>query len=725
MSAIRRDPAFPAGDLRLLLEARHHDPAAFLGPHAAGNGRVVRAFLPGAQCAWLGDTHRPMTRVGDTPLFEMQDVPAGHYELVWRDAHGMEHRHADAYAFPPQLPQAELDAFNRGEHRRAHRLLGAHPLEYAGVRGTRFAVWAPNAERVSVVGDFNGWDGRCHPMQVRDASGVWELFIPAVAPGALYKFELRHRDTGTVMQRADPYARAAEVPPRSASRVAASRYAWGDAEWCTHRADWKQAPLSIYELHAGSWRRHADGRWYGYRELADALVPYLQELGFTHVELLPITEHPYDASWGYQTTGYFAPTARFGTPDDFSYFVDRCHRSGLGVILDWVPGHFPRDEHALACFDGTALYEHADPRRGLHPDWGTLVFNFGRNEVRSFLISSAVYWLEEFHLDGLRVDAVASMLYLDYGRKPGEWLPNRHGGKENLEAVTFLQAFNTATHGECPGTFTIAEESTAWPAVTRPVWLGGLGFSMKWNMGWMHDILAYLHEDPIHRRYHHERLTFGLLYAFSENFVLPLSHDEVVHGKGSLLTRMPGDDWQRFANLRLLFSLQYTYPGKKLLFMGDEFGMPGEWSHDAELPWALAENDSYRGVQRLVRELNHLYVGEPALHQRDFEADGFEWVDCHDALQSVASYLRRGGGDELLVILNFTPVVRYAYRVGVPHPGFYREVLNSDAACYGGSNVGNLGGLEAESIPWMARPYSLSLTLPPLGALLFKFSRKS
>lgn len=723
MTATGPDAAFPAEDLRLLLEARHHTPAAFLGPHAVAGQRIVRAFLPGAQCAWVGDARRPMTRIGDTPLFEAHEPPAGFYELVWRDSRGAEHRHADAYAFAPQLPQAELDAFNRGEQRRAHRLLGAHPLEYAGVHGTRFAVWAPNAERVSVIGDFNAWNGRCHPMQVRGASGVWELFIPGVAPGTLYKFELRNRNSGEVLQRADPYARSAEVPPRSASRVSTSNYAWGDGDWRARRRDWQQAPLAIYELHAGSWRRHADGRWYGYRELAEALVPYLQELGFTHVELLPLTEHPFDASWGYQTTGYFAPTARFGAPDDFRYFVDRCHRAGLGVILDWVPGHFPRDEHALACFDGTALYEHSDPRRALHPDWGTLVFNYGRNEVRSFLISSALCWLEDFHVDGLRVDAVASMLYLDYGRKPGEWLPNPHGGKENLDAVAFLQAFNTATHGECPGSFTVAEESTAWPAVTRPVWLGGLGFSMKWNMGWMHDILDYLHKNPIHRRYHHERLTFGLLYAFSENFVLPLSHDEVVHGKGALLARMPGDDWQRFANLRLLYSLQYTYPGKKLMFMGDEFGMPREWSHDVELPWELAAQAAHRGVQRLVRDLNRVYTAEAALHALDFEAGGFEWVDCHDALQSVVSYLRRGKGEEFLVILNFTPVVRDGYRVGVPHPGRYREVLNSDAACYGGSNVGNLGGVEAQSVPWMGRPCSLSLTLPPLGALLFKVPR--
>ena len=719
----QHDSAFPLEDMRLILEARHHAPRAFLGPHADAGGNVVRAYLPAARHAWIGEPRRPMSRIGNTGLFEVHGAPSGPYQFVWTDATGQEHRHADAYAFEPELPQAELDAFNRGEHRRAQRLLGAHPRERGGVPGTRFAVWAPNAERVSVVGDFNDWDGRRHPMDARGGSGVWELFIPGVGPGALYKFELRNRDSGGVMQRADPYARAAEVPPRSASCVTASEYAWADADWLARRPDWKQAPLSAYELHAGSWRRHPDGRFYAYRELADTLVPYLKDMGFTHVELMPITEHPYNASWGYQTTGYFAPTARYGSPDDFRYLVDRCHQAGIGVILDWVPGHFPRDEHALAGFDGTALYEHADPRLGLHPEWGTLVFNYGRNEVKSFLISSAVHWLEEFHIDGLRVDAVASMLYLDYARKPGGWLPNRHGGRENLEAVAFLQALNAATHGECPGSFTIAEESTAWPAVTRPDWVGGLGFSMKWNMGWMHDTLTYLHEDPIHRRYHHELLTFGMLYAYSENFVLPLSHDEVVHGKGSLLARMPGDAWQRFANLRLLFSYQFTYPGKKLLFMGDEFAMPGEWSHDTELPWGLLSQPGHRGIRDLVRDLNRLYISEPALHAADFSADGFEWIDCHDALQSVVSYLRRGGGQESLVILNFTPVVREGYRLGVPVSGRYRELFNSDAAGYGGSNVGNLGGVTAEAVPWMGRPWSLSLTLPPLGALVLAVPR--
>lgn len=723
MPATASDPDIPAEDLRLILEARHHAPGDVLGPHAGTGGKVVRAYLPRARCAWVGDALRPMMRIAGTALFEARGVPEGAYEFRWLDYAGTEHRHADAYAFPPQLPPLELEAFNRGEHRRIHRLLGAHCLEVAGVRGTRFAVWAPNAERVSVVGDFNDWDGRCHPLQVRGASGVWELFVPGVGAGALYKFELRNRESGELLLRADPFARAAELPPRSASRVATTEHVWGDADWFGQRRDWRDSPVSVYELHAGSWRRHPDGRCYGYRELAESLVPYVRDLGFTHIELMPVTEHPYGASWGYQTTGYFAPTARHGTPDDFRHLVDRCHQAGLGVILDWVPGHFPRDEHALARFDGSLLYEHADPRLGSHPDWGTLIFNYGRNEVRSFLISSAVFWLEEYHLDGLRVDAVASMLYLDYGRQAGEWAPNVHGGRENLEAVAFLQALNSATHGECPGSFTVAEESTAWPAVTRPAWLGGLGFSMKWNMGWMHDTLTYLGEDPVHRRYHHERLTFGMLYAFSENFMLPLSHDEVVHGKRSLLGRMPGDDWRRFANLRLLYAYQFTYPGKKLLFMGGELAMPGEWSHQAELPWQLLSRPAHAGVQALVRDLNRLYAAETALHAADFDAGGFEWIDCHDVQQSVVSYLRRTGDGALLVILNFTPVVREAYRIGVPALGCYLELLNSDGACYGGSNVGNAGAVWAQPKPWMGRPCSLSLTLPPLGALVLRVPR--
>ena len=624
-------------------------------------------------------------------------------------------------SFEPELDQEELARFHRGEHFRAWRILGAHPRTRDGVTGTRFSVWAPNADRVSVVGDFNHWDGSDHRMTVHPGIGIWELFVPGIGAGDLYKFEIRNRTTGAVVDKIDPFARRFEARPRTACVVdGAAEHPWGDANWLANRPDWQRAPMTVYEIHPGSWRRNDDGSFLGYRQLADALVAELAETGFTHVELMPVTEHPYDASWGYQTTGYFAPTSRFGNPDDFRYFVDTLHQAGIGVILDWVPAHFPRDEHALAGFDGTALFEHADPRRGETPEWGTLSFNFGRNEVRSFLVSSALYWLEEFHLDGLRIDAVASMLYLDYGRKDGDWMPNAYGGNEDLEAVEFLRTLNSVTHGECPGTVTIAEESTAWPGVTRPVHLGGLGFSMKWNMGWMHDTLEYFRHEPVHRRYHHDALTFGLLYAHHENFVLPLSHDEVVHGKGPLLDKMPGDRWQQFANLRLLYAFMYAYPGKKLLFMGDEFGLPEEWNHDRPLNFGLLEHDEHSGLRRLVADLNALYRDRPALHGDDFEQQGFEWIDCHDADNSVISFLRRSGDRMMAVVCNFTPVVRHGYRIGVPQSGSWRECLNSDAEHYGGSNQGNLGRVKTEPRPWMGRPASVSLTLPPLAAVFLE-----
>ena len=615
------------------------------------------------------------------------------------------------------LQSADLARFSTGDHWRAWQLLGAHMGEFEGMPGTRFSVWAPNAEWVSVIGDFNGWDGHHHRMSEHSLHGVWECFIPGVKAGALYKFQLRSRYTGEVVTKIDPFGRHFEARPRTASIVTPPPgHQWHDRAWQRQRARWQDAPMSIYEIHAGSWRRHPDGSFLNYRELADALVETFHQSGFTHVELMPVTEHPLDASWGYQATGFFAPTSRFGTPDDFRYLVDRLHGAGIGVILDWVPAHFPKDDHALARFDGTALFEHADPARET-PEWGTLAFNLGRHEVQSFLISSALYWLEHFHLDGLRIDAVASMLYLDYGRSEGEWTPNAYGGNENLEAISFLQELNRVTHGECPGTFTIAEESTAWLGVTRPVHLGGLGFSMKWNMGWMHDTLAYMREDPVHRRYHHDRLTFGLLYAFHENFILPLSHDEVVHGKGSLLDRMPGDEWQRFANLRLLYAYMFAYPGKKLLFMGSELAQPWEWAHEGQLDGTLAEQGYHAGVQRLVSDLNRLYAVNPALHRQDFSESGFEWIDCHDSDQSVISFLRRDTTGTVVVVCNFTPVPRYGYRIGVPQSGVYRECLNSDSALYGGSDVGNLGGGEARAVPWMGRPATLSLTLPPLGAV--------
>jgi 1,4-alpha-glucan branching enzyme len=567
-------------------------------------------------------------------------------------------------------------------------------------------------------------------MRNRGSSGLWELFLPGLDEGMIYKFEIHSNIGDQLLVKADPYGFYAELRPKSGSIVAdISRYVWSDAAWMTARQqrNWLESPISIYEVHLGSWQRVSEeaNRWLSYRELADRLIPYVKQMGYTHIELLPVMEYPLDNSWGYQTIGYYAATSRYGSPADFMVFLDRCHQEGIGVILDWTPAHFPRDAHGLATFDGTHLYEHADPRLGAHPDWGTLIFNYGRTEVQNFLLSNALFWLDKYHLDGLRVDAVASMLYLDYSRKPGEWIPNEYGGRENLAAIAFLKRLNELVHQRHPGVLTIAEESTAWPAVSRPTYLGGLGFTLKWNMGWMNDTLQYLALDPIYRKYHHNRMTFSMLYAFTENFVLPLSHDEVVHGKSSLLHKMPGDMWQQFANLRLLYGYQYGHPGKKLLFMGDEFGQRAEWNHDASLEWHLLEFESHRGLQRLVVDLNKLYAAEPALHEVDFDWHGFEWLDCNDADSSVLSFVRRAKSpnDFLVVVANFTPVVRENYRVGVPEPGFYREVLNTDAAIYGGSNVGNSGGVEAEPVPWMGHPHSLSLHLPPLGTVFFKPQR--
>jgi len=620
----------------------------------------------------------------------------------------------------PLMPEFDLHLFAQGRHRHIHRWLGAHAVTVDGTAGVRFAVWAPRAQRVSVVGDFNHWDAARHPLQRRDA-GVWETFVPGLAAGALYKLAVT-RDGNTVMK-ADPYGRQFEFRPRSASVVAApAAHAWQDQDWLARRAqhDWLHAPMCAYEVHLGSWQRGLDGGFLNFRELAQRLVPYVTDLGCTHIELMPVSEHPFDASWGYQTLGYFAPTSRHGNGDDLRHFVDHCHRHGLGVLLDWTPAHFPADEHGLARFDGEALYEHPDPQKGWHPDWQSLVFDYGRPEVRNFLISNALYWLEEFHLDGLRVDAVASMLYLDYSRKPGEWAPNKYGGHENLEAIEFLRELNVVAHEACPGALVIAEESTAWPQVTRPTYVGGLGFSMKWNMGWMHDTLDYFRQDPVHRKYHHDRLTFGQLYAYSENFVLPLSHDEVVHGKGSLIRKMPGDDWQRLANLRLLYAWQATSPGKKLLFMGQEFAQEREWNHDTPLDWNLRDDPRHEGVRRLLRDLYRLYREVPALHRYDFESQGFEWIDCHDSNQSVLSFVRRAGDDVVVVVLNFTPVPRENYRIGVPIGGAWREVLNSDSSHYGGSNLGNTGLVQAARKPWMSRTYSMALTLPPLAALILR-----
>ncbi|MBK9131275.1 MAG: 1,4-alpha-glucan branching protein GlgB [Gammaproteobacteria bacterium] len=712
-------------DIQRILSARHHDPFSFLGKHRDGDTEVVRAYVPGAVRVSIAEGDLPLERLHGTDLFEWRGRPGtvpDRYRLTWTSG-GAAHTAYDPYCFAPLLSDYDLYLFGEGNHQHAYRFLGAHPHNVAGIHGTLFAVWAPNAGRVSVVGDFNTWDGRRNPMRSRGGSGIWELFIPGIAPGTLYKFELRHRDSGGIHLKSDPYGQQFELRPYTASIVAdAEPYPWQDQGWIERRRgmDWLHAPVTIFEVHLGSWRRGPRGTFLSYRELAQSLVPYVLEMGFTHIELLPITEHPFDASWGYQTTGYYAPTSRYGTPEDFRYFVDHCHRHGIGVILDWAPGHFPKDAHGLARFDGSALYEHEDPRRGEHRDWGTLIFNYGRNEVRNFLVSSALYWLEEFHIDGLRVDAVASMLYLDYSREPGDWTPNVHGGNENLEAIDFLRRLNQLTHELHPGTLMLAEESTAWPMVSRPTWLGGLGFSMKWNMGWMNDTLSYMSKDPVYRKYQHDMLTFSQLYAFTENFVLPFSHDEVVHGKQSLLNKMPGDEWQRFANLRLLYVYMYTHPGKKLLFMGCEFGQGREWDDSVELDWYVLDYAYHQGMQKLVRDLNRLYRESEALHQFDFEGRGFDWIDCHDSSQSVLTYLRQGERDALIVALNFTPVLRRDYRIGVPHPGVYREILNSDSEFYAGSNQGNGSGLHAEAIPWMGRPYSIAITLPPLAGVVLR-----
>jgi 1,4-alpha-glucan branching enzyme len=711
-------------NLQRIAEARHHDPHAHLGPHstAAGDTISVLAYLPDTRSAMLGEW--PMERLPGSDFFRWTgpraQLPA-HYLVHRVDGDGHREIRFDPYSFAPTIGADDLARYAAGTHVDCWRFLGALPLTIDGVAGTRFAVWAPNAERVSVVGPFCSWDGRRFPMRVLGGSGIWELFIPGLGAGEIYKFELRNREHGTVALKSDPCARAGEHRPGTASIISASHYQWNDGAWMQARLrhDWLHAPLSIYEVHIGSWRRHPDGRVYNYLELADALIPYVHEQGFTHIELLPITEHPLDDSWGYQTTGYFAPTSRHGTPDELRQFIDRCHQAGIGVFLDWVPGHFPRDAHGLARFDGTALYEYEDPRKAEHREWGTLIFNYERSEVRAFLLASACWWLEEFHFDGLRVDAVASMLYLDFGRQ-GDFVPNRYGGRQNLEAIDFLRTLNATTHARSPGTVVIAEESTDWPMVSRPTDSGGLGFSMKWNMGWMHDTLGYFKQDPIYRRYHHNQLTFGMMYAYSENFVLPLSHDEVVHLKRSLLGRMPGDRWQQLANLRLLYAYMWTLPGKKLLFMGGEFGHPWEWDFRTELPWWLLQHREHQGVQRLIADLNRLYVGEPALHRHEFEPRGFQWLDCDDAGNSVLSFVRWSDHSHLIVALNFTPVPREGYRVGVPHHCRYRVLLNTDSEHYSGGNLGNGLPVQADLQGWSGQPHSLQLTLPPLGALVLR-----
>ena len=619
----------------------------------------------------------------------------------------------------------DLYLFGEGNHTRIYDKLGAHTVTADGVQGVHFALWAPNADRVSVVGDFNAWDGRRDGLRSLGASGVWAAFVPEAKEGQRYKYEI-HTRQGALLLKSDPYGAAFELPPATASIICRPDYQWGDHEWMKNRASrgsWFDRPMATYEVHLGSWARVPEdgGRYLTYRELAARLIPYVKEMGYSHIELLPVMEHPFSGSWGYQVTGFYAPTSRFGPPQDFKAFVDECHRHGLAVILDWVPGHFPKDAYALAWFDGTALYEHADPRQGEHRDWGTLIFNYGRNEVRNFLLANALYWLAEYHVDGLRVDAVASMLYLDYSRKEGEWVPNRFGGRENLDAVEFLRQLNTLTHAEQPGSLTIAEESTSWPSVSRPTYVGGLGFTYKWNMGWMNDILEYVKQDPIYRRWDHRHLTFSLLYAFSENFILPFSHDEVVHGKGSMFGRIPGDDWQKAATLRALYGLMYAHPGKKLMFMGAEFGQGREWNYDHSLDWHLLDEPLHRGLREYVKDLNRLYTSEAPLHEIDFDPAGFEWIDCNDSENSVVSFIRRAKNGEIVVaILNFTPVPRDGYRIGVPMAGAYDELVNSDGEMYGGSNLGNQGVVFTEPIASHGHAQSLRLNLPPLGCLWLK-----
>ncbi len=711
--------------LERILQARHHDPFSFLGLHTEGGTPILRVLRPHAEevVLLLADGEVPLTMKDKRGLFEWRGktAPARPVRLRIQED-GKSFEITDPYTFSPLLGEQELYLFNEGRLLEAYRTLGSHPVNHEGVDGVSFAVWAPSAERVSVVGQFNRWDGRSHMMRVRGASGVWELFIPGMKPGDLYKYEIRNAGSSEIRVKADPYGQCFEARPGTAAIVPQpSGFEWHDGDWLETRAkaDWLHAPFNIYEVHAGSWRRHPDGSYYSYRELADALVPYLQDMNYSHVEFMPLTEHPLDESWGYQAIGYFAATARFGSADDLKYLVDACHRASLGVILDWVPGHFPMDDWALAWFDGSALYEHADPRLGVHQDWGTHIFNYGRNEVRGFLLASADFWLRELHFDGLRVDAVASMLYLDYSRKAGEWLPNKYGGRENLEAIDFLREMNAMVHERFPGALTFAEESTAWPLVSRPTYVGGLGFSMKWNMGWMNDTLSYIGLDPIYRRYHQNSLTFGQLYAYSENFILPFSHDEVVHGKGSLLGKMPGDTWRQFANLRLLLSYQMTNPGKKLNFMGNEFGQGREWNAGQELDWGLLQSHWHEGVQRCQRDLNRLYRQLPQLYELDFSHDGFAWIDCHDADQSVLSYLRRDRqGRAVICAFNFTPIPRDGYRIGCPAGGLWREVFNSDSKWYGGSNAGNGAGLLAEEQPWMGFGHSLVVPLPPLAGII-------
>ena len=715
-------------NLRLIQQAKHHDPFNWLGWHPLPDGNwVLRVFLPAAEAVRVAGTSTELTRIPNSDCFEYTSSSAlpSHPLLQWQDKQSSQwYDVISPYTFAPQIGDLDLHLLGEGRHHHTWTILGAHMRTVDSIEGCLFSIWAPHVHRVSVVGNFNHWDGRVHQMRSRGKSGIWELFIPGVQPGMAYKYEILARDERVILK-TDPYAQQMFLRPETASQVANTpQHQWQDQAWLTQRQhfDWQHKPLSIYELHAGSWRKHPDGRFYSWADLTDSLIPYVKGLNYTHIELLPIAEHPLDESWGYQISGYYAPSARYGSPDELRAFIDACHQADIGVLLDWVPAHFPKDDFALAQFTGEPLYEHPDKRRGEHQDWGTLIFDYGRNEVKNFLFSNALYWIDEFHIDGLRVDAVASMLYLDYSRNPGDWTPNHLGGRENLEAIEFLREMNTVVHLYHPNALTIAEESTSWPAVTRPIEFGGLGFNMKWNMGWMNDNLRYIQNAPIHRKYHHNLLTFTQMYAYTENFILPLSHDEVVHLKRSMLDKMPGDYWQVFANLRLFYAWQYAHPGKKLLFMGGEFGQWTEWNVKKELDWALCSFPAHDSLRHLVRDLNALHKEQAALHYYDFDARGFQWIDCNDSDQSVLSLLRFGAtpDDAVVVLLNFTPVPRYAYRIGVPNAAAYRELLNTDSEFYGGSNCGNAGTLAVSAVPWMGFEQSIEITLPPLGALFLQ-----
>ena len=734
---------FDCGHFDSILHGRCTNPRGLLGPHSIiRDGKpvsMVRTFAPHADAAWIenaaGSVVQAFRRVHDEGLFEVVFEPSlfetstGTYKLRL-SVDGDIMTISDPYAFESIFSDMDFHLFGEGNHFEIYNYLGAQLRTINGVQGVNFAVWAPNAQGIALVGDFNDWDGRRNPMQKRNPSGIWEIFIPDLGEGAPYKFRVT-LENGDVLDKCDPFGFLAEVPPKTASKVAnLDNYQWQDADWMKVRAQENQLdkPISVYELHLGSWRHDHDREngWISYRELATQIVDYCGEMGFTHIELMPISEHPFTGSWGYQTVGYYAATSRYGDPQDLMYLIDLCHQNGIGVLLDWVPAHFPKDAHGLARFDGSALYEHADPLQGHHPDWDTYIFNYGRNEVRNFLVANALFWMEKFHIDGLRVDAVASMLYLDYSRKEGEWVPNKYGGRENLDAIQFLKQFNEQTHARFPGVLTIAEESTSWGGVSRPTYAGGLGFSIKWNMGWMNDSLRYFKHDPIHRTYHHDELTFSLIYAFTENFALPLSHDEVVHGKGSLIDQMPGDTWQKFANLRLLYTYMWTHPGKKVLFMGNEIAQWQEWDCNSELQWDLLGFDTHGGIKQLLTDLNRIYRSEPSLHENDFSQDGFEWIECGAREDSIIAFVRRGKDPDefVMTICNFTPVIRQNYRIGVPVAGEYREILNSDSKFYAGSNVGNGMSIHSSEQESNGRPNSISMTLPPLSGVVLKLVKQ-